>query len=176
MTFGKENKIWFLSIISVRLCVSLTLLTAVLQWSYNGPEDTNALEFVDVKWSRHIYSVWYYCDSGLMTFRSYFLCLLIKTVCLTVSLHWSVQRLGWLVFSSFVSTDLPCLLLLSPSSSSSSQSDPFRKSKLPRAVSTVRLTTLGDRLCLPPCTHKQSHSQAVRSHFSFLFFQEFFES
>ena len=61
-----------------------------------------------------------------------------------------------------VSTHLPFLLLLSAfSSSSSSQSDVLRKSKLPRAVSTVRLTTLGERLCLPPCTHTQIHSQTT---------------
>ena len=74
-----------------------------------------------------------------------------------------LQRI-WLcssVFTNnpFVRTDLPFLLLLSPfSSSSSSQSDVLRKSKLPRAVSTVRLTMLGERLCLPPYTHARTNA------------------
>lgn len=74
-----------------------------------------------------------------------------------------LQRI-WLcssVFTNnpFVRTDLPFLLLLSPfSSSSSSQSDVLRKSKLPRAVSTVRLTMLGERLCLPPYTHAHTRT------------------
>lgn len=90
------------------------------------------------------------------------ICLPQISLCVCNKFFFSQNRLG--VNYQLFSTNLLFFLVLPPfSSSSSSQSDVFRKSKLPSAVSTVRLTTLGERLCLPPYTHTHTHSHNRRT-------------